>query len=343
MIKMSVLRHPVVLTSLEEDFQKIGLLKERKSEENENFDEEYQEGYRERTVGTKDLPRGQGGETGTGSPGKHRRREGSAAQMKMGYQTGGDELNRQSGAHKDPSIDYGTTEDDDDDGDGQMSEAAQFAESFNAEWEAMVKAGVEEITLDEDDMAELEDLGEEIVELDPPVSEDDDDSDEDDDIDEDDDLDEAGYGKKMKGGKKKGGKYAGAYEDIAKAMSAIEGIVEQNSGLPSAQEATPAFANIALIAEMLAGHFNRAGELAEDRDLVEAAQTFAEMAKYAAGVVEFLQTEDESGIDFKAVHESFSETMETVLQGLEVYQGLTENEEDLATLEDDDEDDEGNE
>jgi hypothetical protein len=305
-----MLRHPVVITSLEEDFKKIGLIKEDRRSQ---YDEDFEESYREKTMGAKDLPKGQGGETGTGSPGKNTHSGGSAADLKMGYKTGGDELTGKQSSPKAKGIDHGTTEDDDE-FDDPMEEARAFSEAFETDWEAVGEG--DEFDMDEEDMSDLEEMSESIVELPGGVL----DEDEGDDDDGDDDEPPANM------------------EAIQRSMQKIEGIVEalQTEGATS-EAAIPAFANIALIAEQLVSFFGLAAE--EDEDFQEAVEAFTEMAREAAGTVHFLQQEDDAEINFDAVAEAFNGHMSTLLDGLDVYSKLTEGDD----KGDDEDDDEGNE
>lgn len=300
-----MLRHPVVITSLEEDFEKIGLIKKPLTE-----------GSKEHSMGAKDLPKGQGGETGTGDPGSNTHGEGGPEDMKMGYKTGGDELTGKQRSPKSKGIDHGRAEGVEDDDWDPLDEAIAFNEEFDREWAEMGE--VRELALDEADMDELDGMAEESVELPGGVlfgiEEDEDDSDDDDDSDE----------------------PEGKMEGIAASMARIEAIVESLQTENSSEAAVPAFANVALIAEQLAVFFDSISE--GDEDFEEAAAHYAEMAKEAAGVVQVLRTEDDDEIDFDRVRADFSEKMESLLNGLEVYSDLTEASEDN----DEDEEDEGN-
>lgn len=310
------LRHPVVITSLEEDFRKIGLLQEaptREPEEAMDFDaedeldadsfdeiedeadgEDVEEGRS--FIGKKGLPKGKGGKTGTGSPGKN-----------MGTN----------------AIDYGT-EDEDEDLDPALAEAIEFAEAHNSEWHAMGREGIETIHLDEEAMAEMEDLAEEVVELPGGIYEGS--SDEDEEIEEDEDEDD---------------------EDVVSdALDSIEKLASTDS-VSTAEEAVPAFANMALIAEQLYGFFTEAEELTEDADYGSMASVYADMAKFSAGTVDFLRETDADEVDFDALQETFVEYLDTLLKGVEAYAALTEavnddEDEDDGVDFDEDEDEEGN-
>lgn len=303
-----MLRHPVVITSLEEDFKKIGLLKDKKPLE---------EGDRETTMGTKDLPKGQGGETGTGSPGSNTHREGSPSDLKMGYQTGGDELTGKQRSPKSKGIDHGQAEDVDEGDWDPLDEAIAFSEAFEEEWESMGE--MREFSIDSADMKDLDGIAEESTELPGGFFSEDDSDDESDDSDDEQD---------------------GTMESIAASMKRIDDIVESMQTENSSESAIPAFANVALISEKLALFFDSIAE--GDEDFEEAASQFAEMAKEAAGIVEVLRTEDDDEIDFDLVRQTFQERMGALMDGLEVYSELTEGSDGNDDGEDDEDDDEGN-
>jgi hypothetical protein len=197
------MRHPVVITSLEEDFKRIGLLKEG-------------------------LPKSKGGEVGSGSQGHAKNKKGGALPTGSGGEAGSGQKSHKS--NRDPNHDYGRAEDTDVDDEDDLSEeeaayteAVQFAEDFAEEWDSFDEDDSPEIELSSEEMAEFEDIGESVT-LDTSVfdalDEDDDDDDDDDEyaVDEDEDedeLDEFKFGsspeqkagaerKKTKGKKKRG-------------------------------------------------------------------------------------------------------------------------------------------
>jgi len=168
-----MLRHPVVLTSLEEDFKAIGLIKETPASLDEG------------------LPTGQGGEVGSGKQGHAPNNAGdgskfaargstrSSSESQKGhaglpgipYTVGGDRLNTQSASRKDANITY--------------AEAVEYDEDFNAFWEANDHR--EMIELDDAQMEELESMGESFT-LDTSIL-DEDDEDEGEPVEEDDEFD----------------------------------------------------------------------------------------------------------------------------------------------------------
>jgi hypothetical protein len=340
---MSLLRHPVVLTSMEEDFRKIGLLTEEQAP-------------KETQVGPDGLPEGQGGVAGTGNPGKNKRKEGSASDLTMGYKPGGDKLHAQDSGREDPSMDYGTTEgDESEDQNTNLAEAARFHNEFVEAWDEMGAAGVPDLILTAEDMKVLEGMAEEVTDLpagiiaeedDSEDEEDDEDEDEEDDEDEDeeddedededeeDDEEEESKGRKTerKAKTEEDNSEDEVEEQVASALDAIEHLAGQKV-METVGEATAAFANLALIAENLYSFFAEKDVISESTDHASIAESFEEMAKTSAGIVDVLKSEPDT-LDGDRLRETFKEYIETTLSGLETYVGLHEE---------DDEDDEDEE
>jgi len=223
-----------------------------------------------------------------------------------------------------------------------MVEALEFHEDFQKTWDTLGEEGVETVSLDDDQMVELESFASESISL--PLDAigedviDDDELDEEDESDEDDEDDEEVETDKT------------AYESVTHALHVIENLMAESDDEPtnSLEEAVPAFANIALIAEHLYGFFMETAEQQEDDDYVEIANTYKSIAKYAAGVVDTLKTEDIDTIDQEALNETFQDYLKSLLQGLETYSILREmSEDDEDEGEDEDEEveeqEEGNE
>lgn len=294
---MTLLRHPVVITSLEEDFRKIGLITDDGREEvalQESLMEADTDASEDEDYELDDF-------------------EGDDAEE----------------AVEGEDVDEDVAEDDDED--AAMAEAVTFFESAKEIWQSLGEAGVETITLDESDMEELESMAAESTTLPAGIiGESIDDEDEEDEVEEEESDEPA------------------PFAAVAEAMSAIESILEENSPAPaSVEEATPAFANLALISEKLYGFYTEAAESQEDEDYAEIAESFKGIAKYSAAIVDTLQTEDPDTIDTAVLTETFQDYLGTVLKGLETYAILREMEEDDSEegSEDDDEigeDDEGN-
>jgi hypothetical protein len=346
---MSALRHPVVLTSLEEDFRRIGLIKE--------------EG----------LPVSQGGEAGSGqqghapnsgADGSRFAAKGSTSSTQTttkggkhwgdGYRVGGDRLNSQSDDRKDPNHDYGTTEA------LAMREAEAFSEMFDEEFTSEPTTTDDDfVYLTQEDMGELETICAEDEELPPGIVEgpssgdlaalfaeqDDDEDDEDDEDDddeggEDDDYEEKKSKKSVKEAKKAKKEdddeddeddEEGEDDDYEERRTADDFLASLNERITALKEsetksnkesALPAFANLALISEMLADTFVAAAEHLEDEEYAEMAKGYADMAKYSAGVVSFLESEDD--VDFEQVNKTFREFTDTVMTGVEAYNHLIE-------------------
>lgn len=309
---MSLLQQPVVLTTMEEDFRRIGLITEAEaSPESDDLDEfEFDEdddeieemAARERTIGKKSLPRGKGGKTGTGSPGKNR---GTSA------------------------IDHGTTEDDedDDDDDGEaFAEALAFAEEFAEEWKALGEEGIETVYFDDEGMRAIEAHAEEVVELPPGIVEMEDD-DEEDPVFEDDEIEHDEIEEDEEDDVE-------PFQTVSDALNAIERLAKAE--VATAEDAIPVFANIALIAETLYDSFVYHGSVTEDADYDEIAETFADMAKYSAAAVTVFREDDDFDLD--KIHETLNDFLGTLMEGVEAHIMISEEDkedDDLGEEEDD--------
>ena len=277
-----LLRHPVVITSLEEDFRRIGLIPDES-------------------------------------------RDGDDLQGNLMESADDEDFD-----FEDEGEDPEATEDEDAE-DEAMAEAVAFHEEASSMWKEFGEAGVETLDMDEGDMAELDDMAESITELPlDSIGESLDDEDEDE-FSEDED--------------EEGENAPNPFESVAEAMSAIESILDEDAQpTRSLEEATPAFANLALISEKLFGFFTETAEIQEDDEYAEIAEAYKSIAQYAAAIVDTLQTEDADTINFDALTETFQEYLGTVLQGLETYAILREADESDESDEDEgEEQDEGNE
>jgi len=299
-----LLRHPVVITSLEEDFRRIGLIK---TEEARDEGDDLQEHLMESTedFDAEDEP-----------------------------EEGEDEA----------------TEDADED-DEAMAEAVAFHEDAMSMWQEFGESGVETLFMDEESMAELESMGESITELPLAVVgasiEEYGDEYEGEEVHEDDEAEDD---------EEEGEEYgeddepANPFASVAEAMSAIESILDEDAQpTDSLEEATPAFANLALISEKLYGFFAETAEIQEDAEYAEIAEAYKQIAHYSAAIVDTLQKESPDTINFDALTETFQDYLGTVLQGLETYAILREADEsgdedgETDEGEEQDEGDEGNE
>jgi len=292
---MSLLRHPVVITTLEEDFRRIGLIKDD---------------------GRDDLMEA--------AP------EMDDVEDDHEIEDDWEEGNSEQWSVEDDEVDEALGEDEDDEA---MAEAIAFHESAKEMWEAFGPDTT--IELDESEMGELEGMASEVTTLPAGIIDEAIDDDEDEAIEEDEDEEDEGG--------------ASSFTAVAEAMSAIESVLSEDAEPPhNLDEATPAFANIALISEKLYGFFAEAAEADEDQDYAEIAESFKNIGQYSAAIVDTLQTEDPDTINFDALTEVFNDYLGTVLQGLETYAILREASEDPVEDEDEDEgdefgeDDEGN-
>jgi hypothetical protein len=312
------LRHPVVLTSLEEDFKRIGLIKD--------LDE--------------GLPTGQGGEVGSGQQGhapnsgadgsgyaakgssssKSETSKGTKGLPGIPYKVGGDRLNPQSGAHKGANIDYAEQEEpSEDEIQEAIAEAEAWTESFLSEFDTDNL-----VFLSQEDMEQLESFADgEVEELPPGIvegpdaeaiaalfAEADDEDDDEDDEEDDDEEDEP------------------EVEAKSEAVNFLDSLESRISGLQEAEHeesresAIPMFANIALISEMLADTFAEAAKQLDDEEYTEMAEGYAEIARYSAEVVGFL--EEEEDIDFGAVNSTAKQFTEALMEGFAAYKTITE-------------------
>lgn len=156
---------------------------------------------------------------------------------------------------------------------------------------------------------------------------------------------------KMRADKLRHGKPAGRRR-LVFGLDTVSNLLEDVQNIVSAldedkvRNAIKTFANISIIAEMLAQSFERfENEMTEDEDkeqLSEAAAYFAELANDAADLATALNEGTEE-IDMDDVSDMFRTSMKDLLNGLEMYANITEDDE-LEGLagnvdEDDDSDD----
>lgn len=313
-----MLRHPVVITSLQEDLEKIGLAEPKPS----NLDESYSA----HTVGKMGLPASQGGEVGSGDnrpvsngsgPGT---RDGysvkSGGSSFLQYTVGGDELNVQDSSRMDSNHDYGTTEDEDDVTEEQVAayeEAVEFAETFDDDFDSCDEDT--EISLSQEQMAELSSMGEATT-LSFDVLNLDEDDDADDDDDDDDDVEE-GFSLEALLGR------------IEEAVGRLE-----SGGLEDRQEAIRAFANLALVADKLEDEFAEVHSAFPEHGADKLEGAFGEMAAQAAAIAENLDSGREA--DGKLLEGTFNSMLEDLMQGLDIYTDIQEDTDDEEVDEDDD-------
>lgn len=266
---MVLLRHAVVITSMEEDFRKIGLIKEGRHTDGDLREDA---GDVEPTEDDEDVEPVEG--------------------------------------DADESSDENVEEDVD-----AIAEAIAFREAAQEMWDGCT----ETIGLDDEEMEELESMASESVTLPGDVlGEGIDEGDEEDEIAEDDE--EEGD----EGGEDEGS----PFQAVAQAMNTIESIISEDAAAPtSIEEATPAFANMALVSERLFGFYTETAEVQDDEEYAEIAESFKAIAQYSAAIVDTLKTEDPDTINVDALTEVFNEYLGTVLQGLETYAILREADE----------------
>jgi hypothetical protein len=120
------------------------------------------------------------------------------------------------------------------------------------------------------------------------------------------------------------GKLAGLFEEVEGILSSLDEDRVEN--------AVKSFANIAIISEMLGDFFSTVlEEDIEDEELVEelseAAEFFTDLSESAADIATHLNEGEELEVGLDEIEEAFNEQMEALVDGLEFYADLTEDEE----------------
>ena len=303
-----MLRHPVVLTSLEEDFRKFGLIKEDESRDEKNYPDDL-EGSPEEQNPVSDTE-----EAGSEDPFADDESESDDGDLEMG---------------EDEDI---------------VSEALEFHESFKARWDQLGVEGVETITLSDEDMEELEGFAEEQAELDLSYISDhlEEGFGYDEDMDDAEEEDDSEVSPQDEDSKTSLQVVAESLKSIeAMIQNDDTSLNESNSW----DEIIPAFSNIALIAEKLQGFFLKTFQETKDSDYKDMYEAYGNIGKYSAGIVDTLQQEDPDTIDVNALSATYQDYLSAVLEGVEVYTMLR-NPDDSEVPEEEDareEDDEGNE
>jgi hypothetical protein len=115
---------------------------------------------------------------------------------------------------------------------------------------------------------------------------------------------------------------SGILEHVGELVSELEESVDTDT-------AQAGFANIALLSEMLVHVF----ESLEDEDMDEVIEDYTELAHSAAEIVEFLHDNEEE-LDEDAMSESYRECLSDLEEGLSLYQALIEDEDSEGNDED---------
>jgi type IV secretory pathway VirJ component len=128
-------------------------------------------------------------------------------------------------------------------------------------------------------------------------------------------------------------------EDVRDIVASVN---EDDNSTQDLDNAIKSLANVAIISEMLANYFAESVELLEDEgelstELSEAAAYFQEQAEQAAFLATALDEGTELDEDFD-VDEIFEEFMSALVEGLDLYADLTEDEDEEDLDEDEDED-----
>ncbi len=133
------------------------------------------------------------------------------------------------------------------------------------------------------------------------------------------------------------GKLAGLFEEVEGILSSLDEDRVEN--------AVKSFANIAIISEMLGDFFSAVLEEDIDDDelveeLSEAATFFTDLSESAADIATALNEGEELEVTLDQIEEAFNEQMEALVDGLEFYADLTEDEDELDEDEFDEDEDE---
>jgi len=129
---------------------------------------------------------------------------------------------------------------------------------------------------------------------------------------------------------------------IANIMSDVKGLMDTLQS-EDRDEALASFANVAIISDLLSRGFaalsgqDDLGEDVDSQDLEGASETFTDLAAFAAEVATALKSGDLE-VDEK-LQAAFKEAVEDMLEGLEVFVALTEDEDDDSDSSDDSDDD----
>lgn len=125
-------------------------------------------------------------------------------------------------------------------------------------------------------------------------------------------------------------KVSSLMEEVTRIMESID---DQRRG-----ESVKAFANIAIISEMLSRGFKNFGEGMRDKDLLGTSDAFSVLATEAADIAKAL--ESDTDIDAEALQTEFKDEMGALFAGLDLYSDVVESVGlDEADKEDDDEED----
>ena len=137
------------------------------------------------------------------------------------------------------------------------------------------------------------------------------------------------------------GALSGLFEEVETILSSLDEDRVEN--------AIKSFANVAIIAEMLSEFFDAVlQEDIEDKQLIEelseASEFFDDLSESAAQVATSLNEGEDLDVTLDEIEEAFNEQMESLVEGLEFYADLTEDDdldedEDLEEMEYGDDDD----
>lgn len=133
------------------------------------------------------------------------------------------------------------------------------------------------------------------------------------------------------------GEISAMLEDLSRLTSGL--------GAVESQDVIKSFANLALVAEMLSERFEMLAEALEqvamDEEMGAIAQVLDQLAEDAAQIAKGLhESAKDDTLDYAAISEAFRSQMSVLLNGLEIYATLTEDDSSDEGDDDEDEDDE---
>jgi hypothetical protein len=302
-----MLRHPVQLTSLEEDFKRLGLLTE-----------EGEETMTHSGAGTP-APQMRPGPSGKPAPNKNGSRNVGA--QSDGDSDAGEDGNDTVPGHEGADVQGNPT--------GKGAVKPSIPTVPGAQKESIVGGDSRRQTL----------RGE------AKKKDDDDDDDEDDDDDDDDDKDDdkeesvelEGSSavhesiRRLRGDKTeartsaatplKESKHASRLDKVASMIEDVNNIMESIDNTHK-EDAVRAFANASIISEMLSKGFEHFASEYDDQDFLSTAQAFQTMSEDAANIAHALEEGEE--IDPEALQHEFHAQMDGLMEGLDLYSDVVE-------------------
>jgi hypothetical protein len=296
-----MLRHPVQLTSLEEDFKKLGLLNE-------------QEETMTQSGGGTPAPQLRPGPSGKPAPNK-------AGSRNVGAQSDGD------------------TDDGKDGNDTVPGHEGEPGGSGPTKPSLPTTPGAQKEDIRGMSNADKRRGGSKAVsEKEEDPEEDDGENDDDEEEDENEEVELEGSNQVMEAvqrlrGAKRRLKTESKELNPTKHLDKVASLIEDVNGIMESidtsrrGDAVRAFANSAIISEMLAKGFAHFADAYEDEEFAGAAEAFAAMSEDAANVAHTLEEGEE--VDADALQEEFRSQMDALMEGLDLYSDVVEADSEL--------------